>query len=142
MNIYPAEYEDIYKTHPITIVDAGASGGIMPLWKPHRQHLLIIGFEPDDRAFDDLSSKQDTLVKYFNFGLSQQSSEIPFYLTRKQENSSCFLPNRELLDRFPKPNRFDVIEETTLKCRSLDEFLHEENLLDVTLLSWTLRDLS
>jgi FkbM family methyltransferase len=131
MNIYPAEYEDIYKTHPITIVDAGASGGIMPLWKPHRQHLLIIGFEPDDRAFDDLSSKQDTLVKYFNFGLSQQSSEIPFYLTRKQEDSSCFLPNRELLDRFAKPNRFDVIEETTLKCRSLDEFLHEENLLDV-----------
>lgn len=131
MDIYPAEYEDIYKTYPITIVDAGASGGIMPLWKLHRKHLLIIGFEPDDRAFEDLSSQQNTLVKYFNFGLSQQSSEISFYLTRKQQNSSCFLPNRELLDRFPKPNRFDVIEEITLKCRSLDEFLHEEKLLDV-----------
>ena len=131
MNIYPAEYEDVYQTYPITIVDAGASGGIIPLWKLYRQHLLIIGFEPDARAFDALSSQQNRLVNYFNIGLDQQSSEIPFYLTRKQENSSCYLPNRELLDRFPKPNRFDVIEETTLKCRALDEFLHEENLSDV-----------
>lgn len=131
MNIYPAEYEDVYQTYPITIVDAGASGGIIPLWKLHRRHLFIIGFEPDARAFDALSSQQNSLVNYFNIGLDQQSSEIPFYLTRKQENSSCYLPNRELLDRFPKPNRFDVIEETTLKCRALDEFLHEENLSDV-----------
>jgi hypothetical protein len=123
MNIYPAEYEDVYQTYPITIVDAGASGGIIPLWKLHRRHLFIIGFEPDARAFDALSSQQNRLVNYFNIGLDQQSSEIPFYLTRKQENSSCYLPNRELLDRFPKPNRFDVIEETTLKCRALDEFL-------------------
>ena len=131
MNIYPAEYEDVYQTYPITIVDAGASGGIIPLWKLHRRHLFIIGFEPDARAFDALSSQQNRLVNYFNIGLDQQSSEIPFYLTRKQENSSCYLPNRELLDRFPKPNRFDVIEETTLKCRALDEFLYEENLSDV-----------
>jgi len=131
MNIYPAEYEDVYQSYPITIVDAGASGGIMPLWKLHHRHLFIIGFEPDARAFDALSGQQNRLVNYFNIGLDQQSCEIPFYLTRKQENSSCYLPNRDLLDRFPKPNRFDVIEETTLKCRALDEFLNEENLSDV-----------
>ena len=131
MNIYPAEYEDVYQTCPITIVDGGASGGIMPLWKLHRRHLFVIGFEPDARAFDALNRQQNRLVKYFNFGLHQQRNEIPFYLTRKQENSSCYRPNRELLDRFPKPNRFDVIEETSLKCRSLDDFLHEENLSDV-----------
>ncbi len=131
MNIYPAEYEDVYQTYPITIADGGTSGGIMPLWKQHRRHIFIIGFEPDARTFDALNSQQNRLVKYFNFGLSQQGSEIPFYLTRKQQNSSCYLPNRQLLDRFPKPNRFDVIEETTLKCRALDEFLHEENLFDV-----------
>ena len=93
MNIYPAEYEDVYQTYPITLVDVGASGGIMPLWKPHRQHLLIIGFEPDARAFNALLSQQNRLVKYFNFGLSQQGSEIPFYLTRKQQNSSLGFHN-------------------------------------------------
>jgi hypothetical protein len=146
MNIYPAEYEDVYQTYPITIVDAGASGGIIPLWKLHRRHLFIIGFEPDARAFDALSSQQNRLVNYFNIGLDQQSSEIPFYLTRKQENSSCYLPNRELLDRFPKPNRFDVIEETTLKCRALDEFLmnfYTKRIFPMLiLLSWTPKDLS
>jgi hypothetical protein len=65
MNIYPAEYEDVYQTYPITIVDAGASGGIIPLWKLHRRHLFIIGFEPDARAFDALSSQQNRLVNYF-----------------------------------------------------------------------------
>jgi hypothetical protein len=69
MNIYPAEYEDVYQTYPITIVDAGASGGIIPLWKLHRRHLFIIGFEPDARAFDALSSQQNRLVNYFNIGL-------------------------------------------------------------------------
>lgn len=131
MNIYPAEFEDVYQTYPITMVDVGASGGIMPLWKPHRQHLRIIAFEPDDRAFDALSSQQNNLTNYFNYGLYSQSSEIPFYLTRKQENSSCYLPNRELLDHFPKSNRFDVIKKTTVKCRALDAFLKAENLSDI-----------
>ena len=131
MNIYPAEYEDVYQTHPITVVDVGASGGIMPLWKPHRRHLYVIGFEPDARAFDTLSNQQNNLINYFNFGLCQQSGEIPFYLTHKQENSSCYLPNRELLDRFPKPSRFDVIEKTTLQSHALDGFLQGENLSDV-----------
>ena len=131
MNIYPPEYENVYQTYPITIVDVGASGGIMPLWKPHRRVLHIIGFEPDARAFDALNNQQNNWIKYFNLGLYKQSGEIPFYLTRKQENSSCYLPNRELLDRFPKPSRFDVIKKTTLQCRALDEFLQGENFPDI-----------
>jgi len=131
MNIYPTAYEDVYQTHPITIVDVGASGGILPLWAPHLRHLFVIGFEPDARAFDTLRSQQNNLINYYNYGLHQQSGEIPFYLTKKQKNSSCYLPNRELLDRFPKPSRFDVIEKTTLQCRALDEFLQGENLSDV-----------
>lgn len=131
MNIYPSEFEDVYQTYPITIVDAGASGGIMPLWKPHLRHLHIIAFEPDARAFDALSSQQNNLINYFNFGLYHQGGEIPFYLTRKQENSSCYLPNRELLDHFPKSNRFDVIKKSTMKCRALDEFLKEKNVSDI-----------
>lgn len=131
MNIYPPEYKDVYQTSPITIVDVGASGGIMPLWRPHRLYLNVIGFEPDIRAFNILTSQQNNLIHYFNFGLHHQSSEIPFYLTRKQETSSFYLPNRELLNRFPKSSNFDVIKKTTIQCRALDDFLQEENIPDV-----------
>ena len=62
MNVYPPGFEDLYQAHPLTLVDVGASGGIMPLWEPHRQHLRIIGFEPDDRAFEALRNQQMKLI--------------------------------------------------------------------------------
>lgn len=65
MNIYPSKFEDLYQSHPLTLIDVGASGGIMPLWKPHRRHLYVIGFEPDARAFDTLSSQQNNLIQLF-----------------------------------------------------------------------------
>ena len=92
MNVYPPGFEDLYQAHPLTLVDVGASGGRMPLWEPHRQHLRIIGFEPDDRAFEALRNQQNSLIHYFNIGLHRQSGEFDFYLTRKQKNFSCLSP--------------------------------------------------
>jgi FkbM family methyltransferase len=131
MNVYPPGFEDLYQAHPLTLVDVGASGGIMPLWEPHRQHLRIIGFEPDDRAFEALRNQQNSLIHYFKIGLHRQSGEFDFYLTRKQKNSSCFIPNMVLLDRFHNSKRFDLIEKTTITCKALDEVLRGEGLTDI-----------
>ena len=69
MNIYPSQYEDIYHANPITLVDVGAGGGIMPLWEPHRKYLRVFGFEPDHRAFEELQRQKDKSTHYFNVGL-------------------------------------------------------------------------
>ena len=103
----------------------------MPLWEPHRRHLRVIGFEPDDRAFEALRNQQDNLTRYFNIGLHRQSGQFDFYLTRKQKNSSCFSPNRALLDRFHNSKRFDLIEKTTISCNALNETLRGEGLTDI-----------
>jgi len=131
MNIYPSQFEDLFESYPLTLVDVGASGGIMPLWAPHHRYLRVIGFEPDDRAFEALRAQQDRLKRYLNIGLHHGSGEFTFYLTRKQKNSSCFLPNRALLDRFPDSRRFDVMGETKIKCQSLDDALREAELTDI-----------
>lgn len=131
MNIYPSMFEDLFQSYPLTLADVGASGGILPHWLPHRRHLRLIGFEPDARAFEDLSSQQDNQIRYFNVGLHRSRGQFSFYLTRKQQTSSCFLPNRDLLDRFHNPLRFDVVEETSIDCESLDEVLQEAGLTDL-----------
>jgi hypothetical protein len=41
------------------------------------------------------------------------------------------MPNSELLERFHNPTRFDVVGETTIECKTLDEVLREEGLTDV-----------
>lgn len=131
MNIYPSLFENLYQSHPLTLVDVGAAGGIPPHWLPHRRHLRVIGFEPDARVFDELSRQRDPMTRCLNIGLHNRSGAVPLYLTRKQQNSSCFLPNRTLLDRFHDPSRFDVLNETTIECRILDDVLMEENLTDI-----------
>jgi len=131
MNIYPSLFEKLYQSHPLTLVDVGASGGILSHWQPHRRHLRVIGFEPDDRAFETLNKQQGRLTRWLNIGLHNRSGTIPLYLTRKQQNSSCYLPNRTLLDRFHNPARFEVRNETTIACRTLDDVLMEEDLTDV-----------
>ena len=130
MNIYPNAFTKIFKKYPLTLVDVGASGGIPSQWKRHRRYLHTIGFEPDQRAFSNLSSQDIPRTQIFNVALHNINGTVPFYLTRKQENSSCFQPNRDFLDRFHKPNRFDVIGETKLKCKPLDEFRHEPGVRD------------
>jgi FkbM family methyltransferase len=93
--------------------------------------LRVIGFEPDARAFDTLNKQQERSTRWLNIGLHNRSGTIPLYLTRKQQNSSFFLPNRALLDRFHNPARFEVLNETTIACRTLDDVLMEEDLTDV-----------
>jgi FkbM family methyltransferase len=131
MDIYPSTFENFYRAHPLTLIDVGASGGISPHWLKHSRHLRIIGFEPDARVFDNLRSGQDHSTKYLNLGLHSSKGEVNFYLTRKQECSSCFEPNRALLERFHKPERFDIVKKISIPCNTLDQALSEEGLTDI-----------
>jgi len=131
MNIYPSAFGHLYKTYPLTVVDVGASDGLTQVWSSHRRYLRIIGFEPDFRAFKELQNQGSRLTRYFNVGLNDKHGPISFYLTRKQKNSSCFLPNRNFLNRFHNASRYDIVEEVTIPCKSLDEVLHEGNLNDI-----------
>jgi FkbM family methyltransferase len=115
-------------------VDVGASGGVQSHWLEHSRHLRVIGFEPDARAFEKLLSGQDDSIKYLNTGLHSSKGQVDFYLTRKQQVSSCFEPNRTLLERFHSPERFDIIRKVSIQCITLDEALREQGITDIDFL--------
>ena len=115
------------------MIDVGASGGVHGRWKPLKEHLRVVGFEPDERAFRNLLDTQGTdgAFTYINSALHKAPAEIEFFLTRKPENSSTLVPNTKLLESFPDPGRFDVIVSTNIEVTTLDNALRESGIGDV-----------
>lgn len=105
--------------HPVVLADAGAAGGIHERWSMFGQGLRVLGFEPDQRAFDILP-KQDDRV-WINAALADHEGEADLLVTRHQTNTSLIPPNRSIVDRiYQNPSDFDVVKEVTVPCTTLD----------------------
>ena len=50
---FDGKFENIFKKHPLVIMDIGAAGGISSKWKVAGKHLKAICFEPDKRTYDN-----------------------------------------------------------------------------------------
>jgi len=126
-------FESLYKENPLILADIGAKGGINKRWACFKEHLRVVGFEPDKRAFEKLpeTKKDGVIFKYLNTGLYNAQSEIKFYATKKEGNSSILLPNKDLLSRFPDQERYDVVNTETIKVDLLDNQLKENCITDV-----------
>lgn len=114
------------------LVDIGSSGGLQSNWQRAEKYLQVIGFEPEDEGFVDLAtSASDSRVKYLNTGLYKEKATLPFYVTRENTDSSIFKPNRELIDKFPAAERFDIVKTDTIKTDTLDNQLQENGIENV-----------
>ena len=113
---------------PLTLIDVGASGGPPPRWQGLADKAEIIGFEPDRRA--PLAMKPRPGFRYRNVALYSHVGRMRLYLTRKQECSSVFPPNRALLDGFPESDRFDVVGSEEVTVDTLDRQLVEAGIED------------
>ena len=112
------------------MVDVGASGGLESNWKPAEKYLQVIGFEPDEREFCNLEEKSDGKIKYLNTGLYREKTSLTFYLTQKQQTSSIFKPNRELLNRFPESQRFDIVKSAEIETDTMDNQFRINNITE------------
>ena len=125
-------FAEYYERFPLVLVDVGASGGIPHTWDRARKHLAVIGFEPDDRAIADLAeSPGSDGVTYLNRALHNRKATVDFHHARKQETSSLLRFNRAFLNRFPEPERFDVLETVQVETDTLDRQLQEHQIHDV-----------
>lgn len=125
------QFETEYKAEPITLLDIGASGGLQPHWKTARPYLQVIGFEPDDREFGNLSKNAPPGTLYFNTALADKPGPITFHLCRKQMTSSVFEPNRELLCRYPDVQDFDEVATVEVSADTLDNVLGSNKITNV-----------
>ena len=131
MEIYiEPTFSEYYRKYPLVLVDVGASGGLEPNWKTAKKYLNIIGFEPDKREFPKLKKIANKNITYLNTGLYKEKTSLDFYLTKKQQTSSIYKPNREFLDKFPEVERFDIVRNTKIETDTLDEQFKIHNIAD------------
>ena len=127
--IEPA-FSEYYKKYPLVLVDVGASGGLSFNWQPAKKYLQIIGFEPDKREFANLEKRANNNIKYLNIALYKEKASLDFYLTKKQQTSSIFKPNREFLDKFERSERFNIVGISKLEVDAIDNLFGMHNIND------------
>jgi len=129
-------FEACYRDNPLTIIDVGAKGGLNKRWNCFDKYLQVIGFEPDERAFQDLLEKKNReksgiATRYLNAAVYNVPGERDFYVTKKEGNSSFLLPNEDVLRKFPEQGRFAVLNTKKIKVDLLDNQLKENSVTDV-----------
>lgn len=111
---------------PITLVDIGSSGGIAPQWESVR-NLTVVEFEPDERApLRPLRSDIKRVV--LRTPLWERAGVLDFHLTAKQQASSLFLPNQEIFDRYPSPERVATQRTMQIKVDTLANQLNDAGI--------------
>jgi FkbM family methyltransferase len=125
------EFSPYYQQFPLVLVDVGSSGGVKSNWKLAEKYLQVIGFEPEGEGFDNLAASNDSRTMYLNTGLYKERATLDFYVTRENTDSSIFKPNRELIDKFPAAERFDIVKTETIRTDTLDNQLRENRIENV-----------
>lgn len=119
-------FNHILSDHAIHLVDIGAAGDIEPRWKQIQTHLSYVGFEPDDRSRELLQHVPNRLRSYAirPEALGETTgNEISFYLCRKPQVSSSYIPNKEFITLFPDSKRFDVLSTVRMQHWQLDDIV-------------------
>jgi FkbM family methyltransferase len=116
-----ALFEDI----PLRIVDIGASGGLHRRWPALTRHVEAIMFEPDAGASEDLRTNSSSKTVVLGCALAEAPGPVDFYRCRKQQVSSVYAPDLELLTRYPYPERFSLVEKISMNADTLDHQLQQ-----------------
>ena len=123
---------ELFHKHPVVYVDAGAAGGIAPLWRAILAWTRIIGFEPDSQEHAWLMEHPEGVDPlYLAVGLSRQKDLLDFFHARDSTKSSLLKPNRAFIDKFSAAQRNDIIAVQKTSVDSLDHQLALHNTPDV-----------
>ncbi len=135
MNLcFEKEFDEYFRKYPFIMIDIGASGGAVKEWARLGRHLRVVGFEPDEREYINLSARksQNKNVTYLNTLVHKEySPKVKFNLYAVQQLSSLFQPNVDLLSKFGKTDTWRVARSVEVKVDSLDNQLRKNNIEDV-----------
>ena len=106
----------------LCLFDIGGAGGLQTRWKLFEKNIRAIFFEPDQRSFLELKNSG---LEVIDKALWSETTQKEFYLTKKLQTSSMYVPNRAYLDLFPDSKRYDIVKTTKVEVTELD------NLVDI-----------
>jgi FkbM family methyltransferase len=107
----------------ICVADVGAAAGLAKRWRPLAPSLRVIAFEPDARSDASVDARRGALVTVVDRAAAASDGELTLHLTRKPRCSSLYPPNREVVDRYPDGDRYDVIGTAAVACTTVDTAL-------------------
>lgn len=103
---------DVLGLKVCTLADIGARGGVDNRWRLLGEHLVVIGFEPDQEEYAKLtSSAEGGRWVFLPIALANYAGKAELYIRRNGGSSSYYVPNDLFLNRFPQAERFDVLAE-------------------------------
>ena len=104
----------------LCVFDIGGAGGLQARWQKFENYIKPIFVEPDKRSFFDLKKNGKEVI---DKALWSKTTKKKFYLTKKKETSSMFLPNRAFLDLFPDSDRYDIEKSVEIDVTELDKVI-------------------
>ena len=127
-------FRDAFARDPLVLVDVGARGGLRPNWQPAKEHLRVIGFEPEAEEFARLDAQARASggrTRVFHAALHEAPGTLKLYIARDRGLTSVFEPNRAFLDSFPEAERFDTVATATMDVDTMDNVLSRAQVEDV-----------
>ncbi|MCG3204383.1 MAG: hypothetical protein KCHDKBKB_01098 [Elusimicrobia bacterium] len=122
--LHSSVFHDILKSDPIHLIDVGARAGVQGRWIPLRDHLSVVGFEPDPVECQRLNETAHKNEVFISTALADQKQQRILNLTQSPGCSSMLMPNREFLNRFPKSERYQVEKTVQVSVDTLDHALN------------------
>jgi FkbM family methyltransferase len=102
----------------IVLADIGSAGGLHKRWKPIRDHVTAILFDPLDES---TGSGRD---RYFPVAIADAKGEATLHVTKRISMTSTLLPNVRLLSRFwDKPDHTSIVATQQIPTDTLDNIM-------------------
>ena len=123
--------KNLLKDNPIILVDIGAAGGIHKRWLKFGLDVKPVLFEPDKEEFKKLNLNKSDNSVIINAALAESQKIVDFNICKKQEVSSVYKPNLNLLNKYDEVQRFEVERTVSIEADSLNNLLKTESIYDI-----------
>jgi FkbM family methyltransferase len=101
----------------LRLLDIGARHGLQPPFDQWESHLRPVLFEPELREYERLKTRYDDV---FNTALSDADGPRRLFVAAGPGKSSLYQPNLPLLEQFPNPERFRIVDTQQVETTTLD----------------------
>jgi len=107
----------------VTLIDIGAVGNPPKHWLPLKDHINLIGFEPNPEQCELLNRDncEYSNARFLPYAIGEFEEDKIFNLTNYHECCSLLKPNSAWLDRFEYGSFFKVEEELKIKTKPLNK---------------------
>lgn len=113
---------------PLSVVDVGSVGGLLPELEPLAPWIDAVGFDADEEACaaDEARAQAAGLrQRFLPYAIAGSDGTRPFHVFRKAASSSLLPPNSALHARFAEPERMEVARTIEVETRALGPLLAE-----------------